>query len=405
MRFTGKALLGAFLLGSASLAMPAAAQQQGPNVTVSGGARASVKALQDAVKAKNFATINDLIAAANAKATTPGDRYAVGRLTLDAGIETKNDALMAAGIEAMLASNLVPAEQLGRFRLELGRIKFRQNDIAGTIATVEPVLAANPADVDSALLLSDSYNKLKRHGDAYAALQKAIAARRTAGQPVPADWLRQAFSLSYNGNLPTLQQSMLDYVKAQPTPSNFRDAARVYAEANKIPNTDQLDLYRLQHAAGALKGESDFYNYANAALLKGFPGEAKAVLDEGFASGAINKTRPIFRDVYASASSKAAADRAALPATEKSGLGAPTARQALVSGDVFFGYGDYAKAAALYRAALTKSGADKDLINLRLGMALARAGDKAGATAALNAVGGAQRPVAQLWQIWASSRS
>jgi hypothetical protein len=128
------------------------------------------------------------------------------------------------------------------------------------------------------------------------------------------------------------------------------------------------------------------------------------VLDEGFAANAISKDRPVFRAVYTSASSKVTADRAALPATERTGLAATTARQAVLAGDVFLGYGDYAKAAALYRAALTKSGADSNLINLRLGEALARSGDEAGAMTALQAVTGPQQSTAQLWMAWAGSR-
>ena len=58
-----------------------------------------------------------------------------------------------------------------------------------------------------------------------------------------------------------------------------------------------------------------------------------------------------------------------------------------------------------YRVALTKSGVDKDLANLRLGMALARAGDKAGATAALNAAGGAQAEVAKLWLTYLATKA
>ena len=61
----------------------------------------------------------------------------------------------------------------------------------------------------------------------------------------------------------------------------------------------------------------------------------------------------------------------------------------MVTAEAYYGYGDYAEAADLFRAALGKRGVDKDLANLRLGMSLARAGDKAGATAALNAAGGA----------------
>ena len=407
MTFTGKALLGAFLLGTATVgALPAAAQQQAaaPKLNISNGARPAVKALQDAVAAKNYAGIDALVAAANAKASTAEDRYAIGRMAVSAGLATKNDTLAAAGIQQTLASGLLPADQANVFKLEQARIRYRANDYTGAITVLEPLANSDPALTDAALLLSDSYNKQKQPAQAYAALQKAVAANRAAGRPIPAEWLKQSLALAYNGKLPGVQTALMDWIRADPKPENFRDAARIYAETRQIPNNDQIDLYRLQRAAGVLKGESDFFNYSNAALLKGFPGEAKAVLDEGFASGAINKSRPAFRDVYTTASSKVAADQAALASTERTGLAAPTARQALVAGDVFLGYGDYAKAAALYRAALTKSGADKDLTNLRLGMALARAGDKAGAAAALQSVGGTQQGIAQLWQAWAATR-
>ncbi|MEO7241177.1 MAG: hypothetical protein ABIW16_07225, partial [Sphingomicrobium sp.] len=72
-------------------------------------------------------------------------------------------------------------------------------------------------------------------------------------------------------------------------------------------------------------------------------------------------------------------------------------RAAMRVGDGFYGLGDYTKAAELYRAALTKSGVDTNQVNLRIGMALARGGDKAGATAALGAVTG---PLAELAKFW-----
>jgi uncharacterized protein HemY len=81
------------------------------------------------------------------------------------------------------------------------------------------------------------------------------------------------------------------------------------------------------------------------------------------------------------------------------------AKIAMTAGNIYFSNGDYAKAAELYRAALGKSGADKDLANLRLGMALARAGDKAGATAALQAVGGARAGVAQYWLLYLQTQA
>jgi len=58
----------------------------------------------------------------------------------------------------------------------------------------------------------------------------------------------------------------------------------------------------------------------------------------------------------------------------------------------------------LYKAVAAKGGAAANEANLRLGMALARSGDKAGAATALNAVTGSQAGIAKFWLIWLNSQ-
>ena len=51
---------------------------------------------------------------------------------------------------------------------------------------------------------------------------------------------------------------------------------------------------------------------------------------------------------------------------------------------------------------LTKSGVDSSLVNMRLGIALASSGDRAGAEAAFKAVSGPRGELAALWMAWLS---
>ena len=67
--------------------------------------------------------------------------------------------------------------------------------------------------------------------------------------------------------------------------------------------------------------------------------------------------------------------------------------------------GDYAKAVELYRMSLGKPGVDAAVANLHIGMALARAGDKAGATTALNAVTGPRADIAKYWLTYVNQRA
>jgi tetratricopeptide (TPR) repeat protein len=403
MTFYRKMLAAALALGSFTAA-PALAQQPPAQIKVSNKAQPALIALQNAVNANDTAKIPGAIAAAQAAVQTKEDRYMLGQLQLKAALAAKDDAQITAASEVILNSGMATPEQVRVLRISKAKARYQAKDYAGATTELQALVAADPSNTEAMVLLGEAYEGSGNSQQAIASFQRAIAAEQAAGKPVPAEWRKRVVAIAYNRKLPTLSAVVVDWVKASPTSDNIRDAARIVGDSSGLSDADQLDLFRLQHAARALKGESDYYRYANTALLKGFPGEAKTVLDQGFASNAISKSRPVFTSVYTSASSKVAADKASLGTTERTGLAASTARQALVAGDVFLGYGDYAKAAALYRAALTKSGADTSLINLRLGQALALSGDKAGAATAFGAVSGPQQSTAQLWAAWTASR-
>jgi len=76
---------------------------------------------------------------------------------------------------------------------------------------------------------------------------------------------------------------------------------------------------------------------------------------------------------------------------------------ALRVADALYSYGEYGQAAELYRAALQKGGQDANLVNTRLGAALALGGQRAEAETAFRAVTGPRAELAQLWLLWLSS--
>ena len=83
-----------------------------------------------------------------------------------------------------------------------------------------------------------------------------------------------------------------------------------------------------------------------------------------------------------------------------------TSANALVRiGDRYYALGQYSKAVDTYRLAMAKPGADANLANLHLGMALARSGDKAGAAAALNKVSGPHAEIAKYWLVYTQTHA
>lgn len=409
MKLTHTALALALALGAAqapALAQkPAAAAPAERQYEISKGARNDIAALQATVNAADWTNFPAKLAAAQAKAKTADDKYVIAKLNLKATVDQKKDAELAGAIEAVLATGAASNDEIIPLQMSLGKIHYNAKAYDRASTAFQRVLQLQPTHVDAMVMQGETLNSQGRTADGVALIQKAIATRVAAGQKPEESWYKRGVSLAFNGNLPIAPTLAREWVTAYPSPKNWRDAIRIYQGGSKLDDAALIDSMRLAAATGGLTGENDYFRIANQLMLKGYPGEAKAVLDQGFAAKSIDKSRPTFAQLYALANTKSQGDRASLAASAKTALAAPAAKQAMTTGDAYYGYGDYAQAAELYRAALTKSGVDKDVANLRLGMALARAGDKAGATAALNAAGGAQADVAKLWLAYVATRS
>lgn len=372
---------------------------------VSEAARKEIVALQNAVNAKDAAAIPAALAAAQAKAKTNDDKYIVGKLQLKAAADANDNAAIGRAIEAILASGFDVSSESAVLYNNLGKIYFNAKAYDRAAVALERLIQLQPSNVEALVLLAEVRNEQGRTADSVAMIQKAIAARTAAGQKAEESWYKRSVALAFNGKLPTASALSRDWVAAYPNAKNWRDAIRIYQQTSNLDDAALIDSMRLAQATGALSGENDYYRFANQLMLKGFPGEAKAVLEQGFAAKTIDKSKATFSQMYASATAKSQGDRASLAASASTAKAGGDAKKVMVIADAYYGYGDYAQAADLYRAALGKAGADKDLANLRLGMALARSGDKAGATAALNAAGGAQAEVAKLWLTYLATKA
>jgi tetratricopeptide (TPR) repeat protein len=140
-------------------------------------------------------------------------------------------------------------------------------------------------------------------------------------------------------------------------------------------------------------------DYVQATYLK-FPTEANGVLDEGVSSGNIKLTGTA-SEIKTQVKGKLAADKTATQSAAndiKAGKG--SGKLALATGDALYGAGDFAQAAEVYKAALAKGDADKNLVNSRLGASLARAGQKDAAKQAFSQVTGPRAGLAKYWMVW-----
>jgi Tfp pilus assembly protein PilF len=383
----------------------AAAQPQGRKYNLSKEERAALAPAQKAILAKDWATATAALPAAQAAAQSADAKYVVAQFQLQIGIGTSNEALQAQAVDALIASGGAEAAELPALYRNQAALALRQNNPSKAEAAFARLIEIAPGDSDAIVNLAKVKADNRKPAEAVALLDRAISVKRAAGQPVDETWYKYGLKLAYDGKLgPQAVKFSRDLVTGFPTKENWRDALLVYRDYGNLDAAGKLDLLRLMRVSKALAGERDWYEYADAVNNAGFPGEAKAVLDEGVAQRMIDPKKQVFAELLRLSSARLAADRASLAADSSRAMAAATGTPALKMGDAYYGYGDFAKAADFYRAALSKGGVDAGTAQLRLGMALAQAGNRAEAATAFHAVTGSRADLAAYWLAWLNQR-
>ena len=394
---------------------PAAAKKKedaaaAPAAKYSDGFRKVAPPVQDALGKKDYAAAKAALPAAQAAATTDDDKYAAATFALQIAQGTNDTVGIGTAADAMIASGKAPPElQIQLYQVQ-GQNAFNAGKLDVADRAFTQVNTMKPNDPDVLISLAAVKSRENQGPAALQYVDQAIQAKKATGQPVDEDWYRRALSMAYDGKQPA---GVIKYgqllADAYPRADIWRIALQTYRDTNQLDPQADLDTLRLMRATNSLAGERDYYEYANTALNKGFPGEAKAVIDQGMSSNMIDNkalaTSKALAEIKSVAGSKIAADKADLPVSEKKARAAADGKQALLIGDAYLGYGQYAQAVDLYKIALQKGGTDANVVNLHMGEALAQSGQKPAAAQAFGAVTGPNQTLAQYWTIYANKGS
>lgn len=356
----------------------------------------------------NWAAVQALLPAAQATAQSNDAKYLVARVQLSVALGTNNIEGQKQALVTLIASPSTTPQELEMYRAaqvaflnQDAQEAFNRNDFATAERIFQQLLQANPNDPRLISNLAIVRQRMGNTSGARDIVLQSIRTAEAAGRPAAESDYRRAFALAYEAR--DRAQSLelaTKLAKNYPTAANWSNAISAYRQLANPSAALLLDTLRLARAAGGLTGTNDYLGYAQILDQGALSGEAKAVIEEGVSRGQLQATNPAVATLLANANRRIGEDRSSLVgeiARARSGNNANVTR---ALADALYGYGRYAEAADLYRTALTKTGADSNLINLRLGAALARAGQRAEAEAALRAVTGEPADLARLWLAW-----
>ena len=362
--------------------------------------------LDEALKAEgaDVASLKPQLLALVPLLNTNDEKIAGGGLIFNAGIAASDRQLQLQGMELMLSSGKVPAEQNARYNF----IAYQLANEAGDYAKARTYLQAaidgnfttdtvNPSAMRIAM--AESYFAENRTDEGLDYLADAIQTRLSSGQSVDEQWYRRGVTVAYEQKkVPQVYDFAVMWIGEYPSEENWRDAINLTRNLNEFQAAEILDLFRLSRTLGTLTEPTDYDYYVEAADARRLPLEVKELIEEGYASGNVSRDNLFITEAYETASGRIAADRAELPAIERDAMASGAQlRTVVAAANTFLSYGDDAKAVRFFEKALGMPGVDASEANLRLGIAQARLGNYDAARAALAKVQGNRMPIAKLW--------
>lgn len=368
------------------------------------------KPLQDAqkrIQAKQYKDALPLIEQARAQAKTDYEKFVIAQMTGSAKAGA-GDALGAAqAFEQVLAAQRLPPDEQLKITEAVAGTYVRAKQYPKALEWLEKYQAGGGTKPDI-LGLRPQIHYL--NGDYAKAAQLAaaqIGAMEKAGGKPSQDSLKLlASSLDKQKDLTGYRQALEKLVQYYPTPAYWGDVIQRTATQPGFNRGLDLDLYRLLRATGNLDSAKDVMEMAQLAIQAGLPGEAKAILDEGYANKILGQGAQSDIDrqtrLKTLVEKKYADDQKAIAATDAQVAAAPSGDPLVKTGLAYVTYGNPQKGLPMMEQGIQKGGLkNADQSKLHLGYAYLAAGDKAKATAALKTVQGTDGSAtfARLWTL------
>jgi len=391
-------------MATAALLAPAAAvAADAPKI----GAKMAkpLRAAQEAVNAKNWdEALARLGEAAAIEPQTPYEAFMIDELGWFAMLQKKDYAGAEKALSEAVASGYVPEADLPQRYKALTQLNYQLKIYPKAVEYGNKVLALSPGSADIGLIVAHSLYLQDDFAGARDMVNKLAAAAATPDEQLLLIGLRSNYELKDRAGT---MRSLELLIRHHPAQKYWVDLLNNQLYETKT-DRDLRALYRLMAETSTLDTSEEYSEIATTLMTGGFPSEAKQMLERGIAAGAFkgdNLARA--QSDLQRARSGADADAKELPGADAALAAAKSGNEMVAMGKLFFSVGDYAKAADAFRKGLAKGGlTDTDDANLLLGMALARGGKGADATAALSAVKDPKSAeIAGLWKLYVDTQA
>ncbi|MFL6700606.1 MAG: hypothetical protein ACJ8GJ_25835, partial [Vitreoscilla sp.] len=374
MRATSRAVLALTLATGLQAAFaasaPASAASQ-PDNAVPAAFAVPFNAAQELLKAGNAAgALAKLKEVEALPDQTPYEKYLVLRVKAPAEYSVNDTAAATADFDALLANPLLPAEDRPLMLKFAAEILYSSEQYPKAAVALQRYIDAGGNDPQLKELLPQAQYAAKDFSAAAKGFRSEVDAAIAAGK-VPSDKLVRFMVSAYLGEkndagyLYGLELLAVHY----PKPDYWRELIGRAREVDNFSDRLTLDVYRLKAQVLGHVDDRERVNYAAIAARAGYPGEAKKVLDDAFATKPFTGAELADANRLRSEINKAAAgDLAQVAANEKAAQAAKDGNALVAQGLLETTQDNAAKGADLIAQGIARGGLRQpEEAKLRLG--------------------------------------
>jgi len=361
-----------------------------------------LQATQEALKNKKYAEALDRLKAVESIPNpSPYEIQVTQQLTLAAAAGGGEPATAAKAYATLAATGRVPAADLLRYQLVLTSAYYQSKDYSDAASWGKRYLKEGGTNPDAITLVAQSYYLAEDYPSGSKFIQEQIKQ-----QDKPSEILLRLLADIYakqhdTANALKIQELLLTYYSK---PEYWKIVLNQLPAQPGFADRLSLDVGRIRLSLDDVSSAEEYLNLAELALQAGLPGEARAIIAQGYTKGILGigadaSRHQRLKDLAANKSSE---DQNSLPKLEAESLTSHDGNALVATGLDYLGYGQAEKAAVLIEKGIGKGGLKypNDAL-LHYGIALLKSGKTDKANDVLNSINGSDgaADLARLWII------
>jgi hypothetical protein len=299
--------------------------------------------------------LDNLNAAAQKPGLTTFDKFKIDDFKFYADIKLQHYKEAESDLEAALATGQYSPEEAAKNNKVLFQLAAQNQQYAKAVEVGKQLTDQGQFSPNDLTIMAQLYYVQKDCKNASVWADKSIAAYKKAGEtPKEQPYQFKLQCASDSGDMASMESPLIELIKLTNKTTYWNDLLRIERQDERDDHS-LLMIYRVMYNTQSMKEGSDYIEMSQLLGDAALPGEAAAVLNKATTSGLIkSEQQERTGRLLKSLQDRADADKKGLAQQEAEANKSAGGELSVKLGEVYYGFGDYQKAADAINQGLQK---------------------------------------------------